>query len=113
MKMKTEGLRREFRNWAVAKAEGFFEDRGEPAKEVLLIATMGYDAYDPVTVMTIMQRERITVRFWDNEAYVTAYYSQCSAKVSEPPKWVSGGTVAEAVIACYLHNVYGDEVDVP
>jgi hypothetical protein len=54
----------------------------------------------------IIDRERITLRIWDDEDCVHAY--KCSSQ-----DWLEGPTPLIAAMRCYVASMLGDEVDVP
>lgn len=55
----------------------------------------------------IIEQEQITVRFWRNESFCTAYLN------SDNAEWAMGGTPLEAAMRCYVASKLGDEVDIP
>ena len=54
----------------------------------------------------IIEREKITVRFWEGEPYVLAYQWNTEG-------WMEGPTPLIAAMRCYVASKLGDEVEVP
>jgi len=100
VKIKTSELTGAALDWAVAKCEGkAFAELGEKFKF----------AYSPSTIWAqggpIIERERITIRFWEGESVVDAY------KWDTPSS--TGPTPLIAAMRCYVASKLGDEIDVP
>ena len=62
---------------------------------------------DPAQGTPILFRERITIRHWHNEPFVTAYMPTLGSL------WVHGKDPLEAGLRAYVHSKLGEEVDVP
>lgn len=92
MKIKTSELEDYALDYAVTLAEGYAG------------ISWYWDQAGP-----IIQRERITIRFWDNDKRVTAYMPQPGSTWYHDEK----GEVLVAAMRCYVASRLGEEVDVP
>ena len=54
----------------------------------------------------IIEREKITLRVWDDEDYVHAY-------IDTGKDWSEGPTPLIAAMRCYVASKLGDEVEIP
>lgn len=114
-------------NWLVAKCEGVSvwidlelqnsprvmetpsnNVWGEPRQ---LAVEDGGVVYEPTTSGTLMvpiiERERISIRFWSNTETVHAYMPERDAE------WVEGPTALIAAARCYIVSKLGETVEVP
>lgn len=55
----------------------------------------------------IIERERITIRYWHNDQFVHAYMPESGAP------WSEGSTPLIAACRCFVASKLGDEVDIP
>ena len=128
--MKTSELIDEGLDWAVAKALGILRSDkiqmfvGRPYAEGLLpngycpVAESAFDIpLHQINYSTdwsqggpIIERERITLRFWDNEPYITAYMP---LNGSDHSPWWHGPTPLIAAMRCFVASKLGDEVEIP
>ena len=92
--MKTSELTGAALDWAVAKAIGEYKP----------VAVPEYST-DWAQGGPIIERERITIRFWEGESAVDAY------KWDTPSS--TGPTPLIAAMRCYVASKLGDDVDVP
>ena len=121
MKMKTIELTGTALDWAVSVAQGYDYDISEQG-EVLTGDTIpvvdGYYAgchedelYRPsrdwVQGGPIIDRERITIRYWSNVPTAHAYMPFKGANLYE------GETALIAAMRCFVASKLGDEIDVP
>ena len=98
-------------DWLVAKCEGITEiGQGVHTFDVefLLMHSSGDFNYstDWSQGGPIIDRERISIRFWENENFVTAY------GVPGSP-WMHGPTPLIAAMRCYVASKLGDEEEIP
>jgi hypothetical protein len=103
MKIKTSELTGAALDWAVAKCEGapeYLLDKPWRASELLEHYSTDWSQGGP-----IIDRERITIRFWEGESDVDAY------KWDTPSS--TGPTPLIAAMRCYVSSKLGDEVEVP
>jgi hypothetical protein len=96
--MKTSELTGHALDWAVAKCEGYRLD------------LVPEGSYAPSTDWSqggpIIEREKITLRIWDDEDYVHAY-------IDTGKDWYEGDTPLIAAMRCYVASKLGDEVEIP
>ncbi len=96
--MKTSELTGQALDWAVAKCEGYRLD------------LVPEGSYAPSTDWSqggpIIEREKITLRIWDDEDYVHAY-------IDTGKEWFEGPTPLIAAMRCYVASKLGDEVEIP
>jgi len=96
--MKTSELTGLALDWAVAKCEGYRLD------------LVPEGSYAPSTDWSqggpIIEREKITLRIWDDEDYVHAY-------IDTGKEWFEGPTPLIAAMRCYVASKLGDEVEIP
>jgi len=55
----------------------------------------------------IIDREKITIRHWSNEPFITAYGFERGSE------WMHGPTPLVAAMRCYVASKLGDEVEIP
>jgi len=105
--MKTSELTGAALDWAVAIAEGF--DPETLNTKTSVVYSLRYGVYAPSTNWAqggpIIERERITLRFWEGESVVDAY------KWDTPSS--TGPTPLIAAMRCYVASKLGDDIDVP
>jgi hypothetical protein len=111
MKIKTSELTGAALDWAVAKCENKGNDIEVHAGNVLYgRVTSGFVHFNPSTDWAqggpIIEREGITIRFWENETHVHAYKWNTEG-------WFEGPTPLIAAMRCYVASKLGDEVEVP
>jgi hypothetical protein len=98
--MKTNELTGAALDWAVAKCEG---------KEGLFggheVGRLHYST-DWAQGGPIIEREKITLRIWEDEDYVHAY-------IDTGKDWSEGPTPLVAAMRCYVASKLGDEVEIP
>lgn len=99
--MKTSELTGAALDWAVAKCEGL------PDTEY---ARSHMDAWPYSTDWAqggpIIEREKITVRFWEGEDFVHAYKWNTEG-------WMEGPTPLIAAMRCYVASKLGDDIEIP
>lgn len=93
MKIKTADLIDEALDWAVATAQGIDIPYTVPFSSVWMYGG------------PIIDREKISIRQWDNVPDVHAYLPEGD--------WVSGPTPLIAAMRCFVMSKLGDEVEVP
>jgi hypothetical protein len=105
MKVKTSELEGAALDWAVAKAEKRTDLRVDEDGELV-----GQDDFDYSTDWAqggpIIEREKITVRFWENEPFVHAYMWNREG-------WLEGPTPLIAAMRCFVASKLGEEVEIP
>jgi len=104
---KTSELTGAVLDWAVATANGDFP-QWDAEWEVFYAANgddMNYST-DWTQGGPILERERITVRFWEGESFVHAYKWNTDG-------WLEGSTPLIAAMRCYVASKLGDEVEIP
>lgn len=114
--MKTETLTRSALNWAVAKAEGLTDDKDLSIvlNKVLIWDDIGgWIEYSPSTDWAqggpIIERERISLRFWTNVTMVHAYTPN-----PREDDWASDPkSILIAAMRAHVAHKLGDEVDIP
>ena len=101
--MKTNELTGAALDWAVAKCEGLCE--GDFA--------WYYDRRDTFNYSTnwaqggpIIEREKITLRIWEDEDYVNAY-------ITDTKDWLEGPTPLIAAMRCYVASRLGRKIYLP
>ena len=111
MKTKASELVGEALDWAVAKCEGFTPftdgiswiiDRAGAYEQLPRYST------DWAQGGPIIDRERITLRYWTNTPSVYAYVPAAGSSV-----WYEGETALIAAMRCYVASKLGREVEVP
>jgi len=109
MKIKTSELIDGALDWAVAKCEGCSEKRLNNAAMWLHIQQQGAFRFstDWSQGGPIIDREHITIRYWDNCPLVHAYMPNIGAD------WAEGPTALIAAMRCYCCSKLGDVVDIP
>ena len=119
MKVRTTEASGRVLDYLVAIAEGFTVDVNTQSMHMPLPEGYGgpsnfldnFEQYkpstDPAQGTPILFRERITIRHWDNEPFVTAYMPTLGSL------WVHGKDPLEAGLRAYVHSKLGEEVDVP
>lgn len=98
--MKTSELTGAALDWAVAKCEGY--DLNPAVKKHAWI----HYSTDWAQGGPIIEREKITVRFWEGEDYVHAYKWNTEG-------WHEGPTPLIAAMRCYVASKLGDEIEIP
>lgn len=110
MKIKTSELTGAALDWAVAQAEGNVRLQYDSREGLIINNVLGWIPYRPSVAWQqggpIIERERITVRFWEGEDYVHAYKWNAEG-------WLEGPTPLIAAMRCYVASKLGDEVDIP
>lgn len=100
--MKTSELTGAALDWAVAKCEGEPEYiTGKPWRAMWPSYSTDWSQGGP-----IIEREKITVRFWEGEDFVHAY-------VWNREGWTEGPTPLIAAMRCYVASKLGDDVEIP
>ena len=95
-------------DWLVAKCEGLL-----PHDAWVKYGAVWWKDYvyspttDPARMWPIIERERISIRFWDNTQAVHAYMPNSGAE------WSEGPTSLIAAARCYVASKLGEEVEVP
>jgi len=79
-------------DWAVARCEGLTLDF--------------HHSTDWAQGGPLIEREKITIRFWEGEAYVHAYVLSLEG-------WMEGPTPLIAAMRCYVASKLGDDIDIP
>ena len=108
MKIRTKDLTGATLDWAVAKCEW----------DVLAALNIQYPQHaqyfpkvSPSTDWAqggpIVERERITIRYWANTPSIHAYMPAAGST------WYEGETALIAAMRCYVASKLGDEIDVP
>jgi hypothetical protein len=104
MKIKTSELTGAALDWAVAKCEGHTDGKD---------FAWYYDRRNTFNFSTnwaqggpIIEREKITLRIWDDEDYVHAY-------IDTGKDWFEGPTPLIAAMRCYVASKLGDNIDIP
>ena len=104
MKIKTRELIGAPLDWAVAKCEGIVEGNDHDIGFIL------EGGYTPTTNWAqggpIIEREKITLRIWDDEDCVHAY-------IDTGKDWFEGPTPLIAAMRCYVASKMGNEVQLP
>lgn len=105
MKIKTNELTGAALDWAVCLALGRTDMRVDP-DDGEMMAQDDFDySIDWAQGGPIIERERITIRFWEGESDVDAY------KWDTPSS--TGPTPLIAAMRCFVASKLGDDVDVP
>lgn len=72
------------------------------------------DCFNPSTDWAqggpIIERERITIRYWDNDERVTAYMQLSGGEITP---WHHGPTPLITAMRCYVASKLGDYVEIP
>lgn len=109
MKVKTYELLGPALDWAVVFADG---QNAAYWLELYLSEGRRVFCQQPSTNWSqggpIIERERITIRFWENEneEFVSAYGRPGT-------EWIHGPAALIAAMRCYVASKLGEEVDVP
>lgn len=114
--MKTEALTGTALDWAVAKAEELIPSNNIRIANNVVLAwddMDGWIVYSPSTDWAqggpIIERERISLRFWTNVKMVHAYTPQ-----PRDDDWKSDPvSILIAAMRAHVSNKLGDEVDIP
>jgi hypothetical protein len=112
MKIKTNELTGAALDWAVAKCEGHNVFIKHAPVQVMYTPERkrSWYIYTPSTNWAqggpIIEREKITVRFWEGEDYVHAYKWNHEG-------WLEGPTPLTAAMRCYVASKLGDDIDLP
>jgi hypothetical protein len=119
MKVRTTEASGRVLDYLAAVAEGFTVDVNTQSMDKPWAVAYGgagkfmgnFEYYkpstDPAQGAPILFRERITIRHWDNQPFVTAYMPVPGSL------WVHGKDPLEAGLRAYVHSKLGEEVDVP
>ena len=91
-------------DWLVAKCEGVTANQWE--FQCALDGTYEYTTSGDLMV-PIIERERISIRFWSNTERVHAYMPERDAE------WAEGPTALIAAARCYIESKLGRTVEVP
>jgi len=99
MKIKTSELTGAALDWAVARCEGGVGNDQ-------LVGAWYSPSTDWAQGGPIIEREKITLRIWEDEDYVHAYKWNTEG-------WLEGPTPLIAAMRCYVSSKLGDEVEIP
>ena len=91
-------------DWLVAKALGA---EGAILKHLFHYRPDFHPTTNFVMMWPIIDRERISIRFWDNTQAVHAYMPNSGAE------WSEGPTALIAAARCYVVSKLGETVEVP
>lgn len=112
MKIKTSELEDVALDWAVAtllKQERHISDVEIEDGKVWILDGMwqeGHLSWSWELCGPIIEREKITVRFWEGESFVHAYKWDTEG-------WHEGPTPLIAAMRCYVASKLGDEIEIP
>lgn len=108
--MKTNELTGCALDWAVAKCEGWPMNTWYDEDQLPMIRDDAVPEWKPSTSWAqggpIIEREKITLRVWNDEDYVHAY-------IDTGKDWFEGQTPLIAAMRCYVASKLGDEVEIP
>ena len=105
--MKTSELQGAGLDWAVAKCEGYNDYRFDGKYGRISTGQHFCPSTDWAQGGPIIEREKITIRFWNNEPFVTAYAFDTGSE------WIHGPTLLVAAMRCYVASKLGGEVEIP
>lgn len=91
-------------DWLVAKALGA---EGAMLKHLFHYRPDFHPTTNPAQMWPTIDRERISIRFWDNTQDVHAYMPNSDAA------WSEGPTALIAAARCFVASKLGDVVEVP
>lgn len=119
MKIRTQDLTGADLDWAVAKCEALPVALHSTGAIYLIVTPWANKSrvkwlaeFSPTRHWAqggpIIDRERITIRYWANTSSVHAYVPAEGSSA-----WYEGETALIAAMRCYVASKLGDEVDVP
>ena len=102
-------------DWLVARCEGLslppFPGRGGTKECWINVSPAGHDVFAPTTSWSqmgpIIDREKISIRHWDNTPVIHAYLPTPGSD------WSEGQTSLIAAARCYVTSKLGDTADIP